>query len=130
MVGGAKRVMELVVPYAKERSQFGRPIGAFQAVQHHCADMITYAETMAFMTFQAAWRISAGLPFEMEAAMCKAWASDGYRKLTALAHQVVGGVGFMEEHDLQLFFKQAKASELAFGDAEFHRELVAAEMGL
>jgi alkylation response protein AidB-like acyl-CoA dehydrogenase len=130
MAGGGRKVMELVVPYTKERKQFGRPVGAFQAVQHHCADMLTYADTIEFMTHQAAWRIGAGLSFEKEASMCKAWVSDSYRKLVALGHQVIGGVGFMEEHDLQLYFKRAKTAELMFGDAAYHREMVAQEMGL
>ena len=130
MAGGARRVMELVVPYTKERKQFGRPVGAFQAVQHHCADMLAYADTIEFMTHKAAWRIGAGLSFEKEASMCKAWVSDSYRKLVALGHQVIGGVGFMEEHDLQFYFKRAKAAELMFGDADYHREMTAREMGL
>ena len=130
MSGAAERVMELVVPYTKERVQFGRPIGSFQAVQHHCANMLTYADTIKFMVYQAAWRIGAGLPFEKEAAMCKAWVSDAHHKLVALGHQVMGGIGFMEEHDLQLYYKRAKAAELMMGDADFHRELVAQAMGL
>ena len=130
MAGGARRVMELVVPYTKERVQFGRPVGAFQAVQHHCANMLTYAETMEFMVFQAAWRIGAGLPFEREAAMCKAWVNDAYRELVALGHQVMGGIGFMEEHDLQLYYKRAKAAESSLGDTNFHLEFVAQAMGL
>ena len=130
MSGGARRVMEMTVTYVKERSQFGRPVGAFQAVQHHCANMLTLAETLQFMTEQAAWRISAGLPFEKEAIMCKAWASDSYRRLAALGHQCIGGMGFMEEFDLQLYFKQAKAAEQMFGDADFHREGLAQTMGL
>ena len=130
MTGGARRVLDLVIPYTKERTQFERAIGSFQAVQHHCVNMLTYSDTMGFMTDRAAWRISAGLPFKKEAAMCKAWVSDSYRKLVALGHQVIGGVGFMEEHDLQLYFKRAKAAELMFGDGDFHRELVAREMGL
>lgn len=130
MAGGADKVMNIVVPYAKGRKQFGRPIGAFQSIQHHCANMLTYAETIKYMTFQAAWRITEGLSYEPEASMCKAWVSDAYRHLVALGHQVVGGVGFMEEFDLQLYFKQAKAAQQQFGDAEFHRERVAEGMGL
>ena len=122
--------MDLVIPYIKERTQFERAIGSFQAVQHHCVNMLTYSDTMGFMTDRAAWRISAGLSFGKEAAMCKAWVSDSYRKLVALGHQVIGGVGFMEEHDLPLYFKRAKAAELMFGDGDFHRELIAGEMGL
>ncbi|MFH1951046.1 MAG: acyl-CoA dehydrogenase family protein [Pseudomonadota bacterium] len=130
MIGGGQRAIDLTVPYLKEREQFGRPVGSFQAVKHHCANILTLHDTSKFMTFQAAWRISEGLSFEKEASMCKAWVSDSYRQLVALAHQVMGGIGFMEEHDLQLYFKQAKAGELAFGDARFHRELVAQQMGL
>lgn len=130
MSGGGRRVIDLAIPYLKEREQFGRPVGSFQAVKHHCANILTFFDTSKFMTFQAAWRISQGLSFEKEASMCKAWVSDSYRQLVALAHQVMGGVGFMEEHDLQLYFKQAKTAEVAFGDANFHRELVAQQMAL
>lgn len=130
MAGGAERVMELVVPYTKERVQFGRPVGAFQAVQHHCANMLTYADTIKFMVYQASWRIGEGMSFEKEAAMCKAWVSDSYRRLVALGHQVMGGISFMEEHDMQLYYKRAKAAEQMLGDADFHRELVAEAMGL
>jgi alkylation response protein AidB-like acyl-CoA dehydrogenase len=82
------------------------------------------------MTYEAAWLISAKKPFEKEASMCKAWVSDSHRKLVALAHQVLGGLGFMEEHALGLYFKRAKAAELFLGDADFHREQVAREMCL
>jgi alkylation response protein AidB-like acyl-CoA dehydrogenase len=130
MCGGAQRVLELAVAHVKERVQFGRPVGYFQAVQHHCANMLTFVDTARFMTHQACWRIAQGLSFDLEAAMCKAWVSEAYRQIVALGHQVMGGMGFMEEHDLQLYFKRAKAAELAFGDADFHRERVAREMGL
>ncbi len=130
MTGGADKVLELVVPYAKGRKQFGRPIGAFQAIQHHCANMLTYADTIKYLVYKAAWKIDSGQPFEKQASICKAWVSDSYRKLVALGHQTVGGVGFMEEFDLQLYFKRAKAAEQLFGDADFHREIVAKEMGL
>lgn len=130
MAGAAQRVLEMAVSYVKDRVQFGRPVGAFQAVQHHCANMLTYADTIKYMMYEAAWRIASGLPFEQEASMCKAWVSDSHRKLVALGHQVIGGIGFMEEHDLHLYFKRAKAAEQMFGDADIHRELLAREMGL
>jgi len=120
----------LVLLQAKERVQFGKPIGAFQAVQHHCANMLTYLDSIKFMTYQGAWAISQNLPYEREASMCKAWVSDSYRRLVAIGHQVMGGMGFMEEHDLHLYFRQAKAAELIFGDADFHREWVAQQMGI
>ena len=130
MIGGGQRAMDTAVPYVKGREQFGRPVGAFQAIQHHCANMLTYSDTLTFMTYQAAWRISEGLPFEKEASMCKAWSGEAYRKLVALAHQVVGGMGFMEEYDLQLYFKHAKAAEQVLGSPDFHREWVAQELGM
>jgi alkylation response protein AidB-like acyl-CoA dehydrogenase len=130
MDGGAQRVLEFAVGYTKERVQFDRLIGTFQAIQHHCANMLTFADTIHFMTYCAAWKIAEGLPFERDASMCKAWGSEAYRKLLGLGHQVVGGIGFMEEHDLHLYFRRAKAAELAFGDADFHRERVAQSMEL
>jgi alkylation response protein AidB-like acyl-CoA dehydrogenase len=130
MDGASQMALKFAVDYVKERVQFGKLIGTFQAVQFHCADMLTYADTIHFMTSHAAWKIAEGLPFEEEASMCKAWVSEAHRKLVGLSHQVLGGVAFMEEHDLQLYFRRAKAAELAFGDASFHRERVAQAMGL
>jgi len=130
MDGASQMALKFAVDYAKERVQFSKLIGTFQAVQFHCANMLTYADTIHFMTCHAAWKIAEGLPFEEEASMCKAWVSQSHRKLVGLSHQVLGGVAFMEEHDLQLYFRRAKAAELAFGDASFHRERVAQAMGL
>ena len=130
MDGASQKALKFAVDYVRERIQFGKLIGTFQAIQHHCANMLTYADTIHFMTAHAAWKIAQGLPFEEEASMCKAWVSEAHRKLVALSHQVLGGVAFMEEHDLQLYFRRAKAAELAFGNASFHRERVAQAMGL
>ncbi len=130
MDGASQMALKYAVDYVKERVQFGKLIGTFQAIQHHCANMLTYADTIHFMTSHAAWKIAEGLPFEAEASMCKAWVSESHRKLVGLSHQVLGGVAFMEEHDLQLYFRRAKAAELTFGDASFHRERVARAMGL
>lgn len=130
MTGGGKKVLEMAVDYAKNRIQFQRPIGSFQAIQHHLADLLTCSDTLTLMTLQTAWRISKGLTFAKEASMCKSWANDAYHKIVMLGHQVVGGIGFIEEYDIQLYFKQAKAAELAFGDGDFHRELVAQQMEL
>jgi len=130
LIAAAEYILDTVVEYAKTRHQFGRPIGSFQAVQHHCANMLTFADTDKFMTYSAAWRIASGLPFAKEAAMCKAWVSESHRKLVGLGHQVMGGIGFMEEHDFHLYYKRAKVAEQMFGDGDFHRELIAQEMGL
>lgn len=130
MTGGAEKVMELAIPYVKGRKQFGKPVGSFQAVQHHCANMATFQDTCKFMTWQAAWRIGEGLPFACEAAMCKAWVSESHVKLVGLGHQIIGGLAFMEEFDLQLYFKRARMAAQLFGSADEHREMVAREMGL
>jgi len=128
MVGASQRVLEMTVDYVKQRVQFGQPVGAFQAVQHHCANMMTYVDTSKYLTYKAAWMLSEGLFCTKEVAMAKAWTSDAYRKVTLLGHQCIGGVGYMEDHDLPLYSKRAKADEIAFGDADFHRDIIAQEL--
>lgn len=130
MVGGAQQVLEMTVQYAKDRVQFDKPIGSFQAIQHHCANMATDVDGARLIAYQAAWMMSEALPCTREVAMAKAWLSDAYRRVTAIGHQVHGGVGFTKDHDMQLYYRRAKAGELAFGDADFQREVVAAELGL
>ena len=130
MVGGARRVLEMTVEYAKQRSQFGRPIGSFQAIQHHCANMATDVEAAHLITYQAAWRLSEGGDATREVALAKAWVSDAYRRVCLLAHQCHGAIGFTQEHSLQLYTRRAKAAELAFGDSDFHMETVAQAIGL
>lgn len=130
MVGGGQRAMEIAVENSKGREQFGKKIGSFQAVQHHCANMITYLDTSRLMTYKAAAGISNGLPYNKLTAIAKAWVSDSCRQLVALSHQVTGGLGFMEEYDNQLYFRRIKAAGIYFGDADFYREEVAKELGL
>jgi len=130
MVGGARRVLKIVVDYAKNREQFGRPIGSFQAIQHHCANMLTYLDTSALMTHQACSLLAEGQPFATEVAMCKSWVGEACRKLIALGHQVMGGFGFMEEVDLQIYHRRTKAAEQAYGDGTHHRERIASLIGL
>ena len=130
MVGGAQQVLEMSVEYAKQRVQFGRPIGSFQAIQHHCANMVTDVDGSRYIAYEAMWRVSEGLDASKEVSMAKAWVSDAYRRVCALGHQIHGGIGFTKEHDMQLYFRRAKAAELAFGDADYHRELVAQKLGI
>ena len=130
MVGGSQQVLDMTVEFAKQRVQFGRPIGSFQAIQHHCANMATDVEGSRFLTYQAAWRLSEGLPAEREVAMAKAWVSEAYRRVCALGHQCHGAIGFTKEHDMQLYSRRAKAAELAFGDSDFYLEQVAQSIGL
>jgi alkylation response protein AidB-like acyl-CoA dehydrogenase len=130
LVGGARRAMDMTVAYSKERKQFGQHIGAFQAVQHHCANMLTYLETSALITHHTCRQVSAGTASIADMAKCKAWVSDASRMLLLLAHQVYAGMGFMQETDLQIYFRRVKAAEHIFGNASYHRETVAREMGL
>jgi len=130
MIGGMQQVVDRTVDYAKERQQFGKPLGTLQAVQHYCVDMTTLAETGRLMAYQAASLLSDGIACEKEVAMAKAWCSDAYKKCTWLAHQIHGGIGFTDEYNLDLFYRHAKEAELAFGDSWHHRSTVADEMGL
>ncbi|MCM2310439.1 MAG: acyl-CoA/acyl-ACP dehydrogenase [Steroidobacteraceae bacterium] len=129
MVGGSRQVLEMTVDYAKERKQFGLPIGSFQAVQHHCANMLSDVDSSWLISYEAAWRISAGLTYSVEASMAKAWVSAACRRVATLGHQVHGGVGLIDEHDLPQYFKAAKVAELAFGDARFHTRQLARRLG-
>jgi alkylation response protein AidB-like acyl-CoA dehydrogenase len=130
MVGAAQQVLEMSVEYAKQRVQFERPIGSFQAIQHHCANMLIDIDGMRYLTYQAGWLLSEGLPAAKEVAMAKAWVSQAIRRVTALGHQIHSGVGYTMDHDLQLYFRRGKAAEVIFGDANFHRELIASQLGL
>jgi len=130
MVGGSQQVLEMTVNYAKERVQFGKPIGSFQAIQHKCANMATDVDGSRFITYQAAWKLTEGMKCALEVSMAKAWVSEAYRRTCAEGHQIHGGIGFIKDHDMQLYYRRAKASELAFGDADLHRELVAQQIGL
>jgi alkylation response protein AidB-like acyl-CoA dehydrogenase len=125
MVGGGQVVLDLATAYAKDREQFGQPIGAFQAIQHHCVNMLVDLEGCRWVTYKAAWMIHEGMPNEKQASIAKAWCNQGYRRVIALGHQVFGGMGYMEEHDLPLYFRRARAADAAFGDADYHRKIVA-----
>ncbi|HUF85376.1 MAG TPA: acyl-CoA dehydrogenase family protein [Acidimicrobiia bacterium] len=127
MLGGADRAMDMAVEYAKERVQFDRPIGSFQAIKHRCADMLVDVEGMRSCAYWAAWCIGAGdSDASVSASTAKIWCSDASRRVMASALQVHGGIGFTWEHDLHLFLKRAQLDQLTFGDASFHRARLAA----
>ena len=130
MVGGAQAALDMAVAYAKERIQFNRPIGSFQAIQHYCANMVSDVDGSRFVTYKAAWKVSEGLPATMDVAVAKAWTSEAYRRVTLLAHQIFGAIGFTMDHDLHLYYRRAKASEMMFGDSAFQRAIVSRELGL
>jgi len=126
MVGGMEWLMEASVEYAKTRKQFGKPIGQFQAVQHHCANMLLMTESARSAVYYAAWMMGNNPDAApLAVSMAKAYASDGYREVGNLAVQVHGGIGFTWDENVHFYYKRAKASELMFGDATYHRERIA-----
>ncbi len=130
-LGGAQRCLEMAVAYAKERVQYGRPIGAFQAIKHKCADMMTRVECARSAVYYAACVAAEGgdeLP--LAASMAKAAASDAYGFAAGSALQIFGGVGFTWEYDIHLYFKRARSSTTLLGDVAYHRERVARAIGL
>ena len=130
MCGAAQRVLDMTVEYAKLRVAFGKPIGTYQGVKHKCADMLVEIENAKSLTYYAAWALDEGdAEAAMAVSMAKAAASDAGRKVCAAGIQLHGGIGMTWEHDLQLYLKRAKADEVAFGDATWHRERIARMIG-
>jgi len=122
MLGGAQRALDLAVEYAKDRVQFGRPIGSFQAVKHRCADMLVDVEGIRSTAYWAAWSLAVDdADGSIAASTAKTWAGDASKRVMASALQVHGGIGFTWEHDLHLYLKRAQLDQLAFGDASWHR---------
>jgi 3-oxocholest-4-en-26-oyl-CoA dehydrogenase beta subunit len=128
-IGGMQSALDMTVEYVKKRVQFDVLIGSFQAIQHHCANMLVDVETSRVITYEAAWKASKGLPYSKEAAMAKAWVSDAYNRVVNVGTQAHGGVAIIEDHDMPMYFKRAKAAEVAFGDARFHRKTLSTGLG-
>jgi alkylation response protein AidB-like acyl-CoA dehydrogenase len=130
-VGGAQYVLEMAVQYAKDRVQFGRPIGSFQAIKHKCADMLLEVESAKSAAYYGLW-CAAEMNDELPsvASLAKAYCSEAYFHAAAENIQIHGGIGFTWEHPAHLYFKRAKSSELLFGDPAYHRELLAQRIGL
>jgi len=130
-VGGAQRCLDMSVDYAKNRIQFGRPIGSFQAIKHKCADMLLEVESAKSAAYYAGWAAaedSEELP--VVASLAKSYCSEAYFHAAAENIQIHGGIGFTWEHDAHLYFKRAKSSELLLGDPSYHRELLAQRIGI
>jgi alkylation response protein AidB-like acyl-CoA dehydrogenase len=121
--------MEIATEYAKEREQFGRPIGSFQAIKHHCADMLVRFEAARTAVMYAAWAWDADTDDRvLAAAAAKAAAGDAYWDNARWCIQVLGGIGFTTEHPAQLHFKRATTAAQLFGSAASHRELIATQL--
>jgi alkylation response protein AidB-like acyl-CoA dehydrogenase len=129
MAGSLQQVFEMTIAYAKERIAHGQPIGSFQAVQHHCANMAIDVNGAMLSAYQAVWKVSEDLPCEWEVAVAKAWASAAAPRVIALAHQIHGAIGTTMDHDLHYYTRRTKAAESAFGDVDYYQWKVAREIG-
>ncbi len=130
-VGGAQKCLDMSVEYAKEREQFGRPIGSFQAIKHKCANMMVAVESARSALYYAACIADDGSDdLTSNASLAKAWCSESYFQCAGDSIQIHGGVGFTWEYDPHLHFKRARASENWLGDPSYHRERIAKSIGL
>jgi len=127
-MGGAEKALEITVEYAKERVQFDKPLGSFQAIAHYLADASTEVDGGMTLVYEAAWARSKGKSIDRLAPMAKLFACQTYRDLTAMAEQVWGGVGFTIEYDIQLYFRRAKQLQLTWWDSRYLEELVASDV--
>jgi alkylation response protein AidB-like acyl-CoA dehydrogenase len=131
LVGLSQTAFEITLDYTKERVQFDRPIATFQALQHMAADMATDVDASRYMTYQAAWSVVDNEPdADDNVHAAKAWTSEASRRVVAKAQEMHGGIGFTKDYKLQLYFRRQKAAELAWGDAEYHREQIGQALGI
>jgi alkylation response protein AidB-like acyl-CoA dehydrogenase len=128
--GAAQAVVDLALAYAKERKQFGRPIGSFQAIAHMLADMATEVEAARTLMWRAAWMVASGRDALKEISMAKLLSSETYAKVANLGMQILGGYGYTMEFDMQRHFRDSRASTIAAGTSQIQRNLIAGLMGL
>jgi alkylation response protein AidB-like acyl-CoA dehydrogenase len=128
--GGCQAVVEMTNAYAKDRVQFDKPIGSFQAIQHRLVDMFVNVEGLQYLLYQAAWEISVGSPSKLHISLVKAKASEVYQQVCLDAIKIHGATGFTREHDVGLYFRRVKAAEFSMGDTDLWREKVAVELRL
>jgi alkylation response protein AidB-like acyl-CoA dehydrogenase len=130
MVGAAQRVLDLAVEHARTRVQGGRPIGGYQAIQHACADLVRDVDASRGLLYLAAWKVSEGMAAGAEVATAKAYAGEACLTVARRGHQILGAIGYCEEHPLHLLHKRIQAATVDFGDAALHLETVARAIGL
>jgi alkylation response protein AidB-like acyl-CoA dehydrogenase len=127
-MGGAQQALDITVQYAKDREQFDKPLGAFQAIAHYLADAVTAVDGGTTLVHEAAWARAEGRPVDTLAPMAKLFACGTYRDVTAMAQQVFGGIGFTVDFDIQLYFRRAKALQVSWWDTGYLEELVASAL--
>jgi len=130
MSGACQAVLDMTSSYAKERIQFDRPIGSFQAIQHKLADMLIDVEAVQYLLYQAAWGISVGSPSPWQISAAKAKANETYQRICIEAIAAHGAIGYTMDHDIGLYYRRVKAAEFAAGDTDLHREVIAIGLGL
>jgi alkylation response protein AidB-like acyl-CoA dehydrogenase len=130
MVGGMQAVLDMSVAYAKERVQYGRPIGSYQAIQHMLADMFIRVIMSKNILYEAAWMVSEGLPAAGKLATAKGFCNEAYKKVTVDGVEVHGAIGTTRDHDMGLYYRRAIVADSTFGDTESQREAVAIQLGL
>src|SRR5205823_6791652 len=127
--GGARHALEITVQYAKDRQQFDKPLGAFQAIAHYLSDAVTTVDGAETLVYEAAWARDAGKPETRRLApMAKLFACQTFRDVTAMAQQVFGGVGFTVEYDIQLYFRRAKQLQISSWNDRYLEELIATDV--
>jgi len=129
-LGAIETCVEMTVAYSKERVQYERPIGAFQALQHKMADMWTAMETSRYLVYEVAWMESQGLPCAKEASMAKSYVNEVYKDVAKWAVRLHGAIATSADHDIPFYYRRSKAADIAFGNTDFHREIVAQKIGL
>jgi alkylation response protein AidB-like acyl-CoA dehydrogenase len=129
-IGGIETCVEMTVAYSKERVQYERSIGSFQALQHKMADMWTAMETSRYLVYEVAWMESEGLPCAKETSMAKAYVNEVYKDVSKWAVRLHGAIATSADHDIPLYYRRSKAADIAFGNTDFHREIVAQKIGL
>jgi alkylation response protein AidB-like acyl-CoA dehydrogenase len=127
-MGGARHALDITVQYAKDRHQFDKPLGAFQALAHYLADAATTVDGGTTLVHEAAWARSSGRPVDRLAPMAKLFACQTFRDVTAMAQQIFGGIGFSVEFDIQLYFRRAKQLQISWWDTRYLEDLVAASV--
>lgn len=130
MYGACQAVLDITSSYAKERIQFDRPIGSFQAIQHKLADMLIDVEAVQYLLYQAAWGISVGSPLPWQISAAKAKANEAYQRICIEAIAAHGAIGYTLDHDIGLYYRRVKAAEFVAGDTDLHREVIAIGLGL
>jgi alkylation response protein AidB-like acyl-CoA dehydrogenase len=131
LAGLTQMAFEITLNYTKERVQFGRPIASFQAIQHKAADVVTDVDGSRYITYEAGWAVAEDdEDADEQVHIAKAWTSEASRRVVGQCQQMHGGIGFTKDYKIQLYYRRQKASELAWGDADYHRDKVGVALGI